>query len=365
MGAEEAGVTVFRPDAGVDTGPVVVQKGGVEIAPTDTSASLYFDKLYALGLEAIAEAVAAIDAGTAAFQVQDESQASHQGLVDDEVARLDWTRDVAELDRWIRGCDPQPGAWSLRGSDTIRCFDTHRVSGDPGSAPAGKCSASRTVPRSWRRKAGCCASAGFGSVMARSRRPPRPASRRPPHLTARSDAQRSFEAALDDAGLGLHAALPSRATTRRFPKPGKAPACSPERAPRFWWAAAAAPSGDAFSRAPEFGSEPEPLDAFTRRVVEAATAALERAGHPSRALLAFERHGGVHADFVALAERAGLGARSRLGLLVHPLYGPWLSLRALVLTEARWSPEPLRLQRVSTPAGSARHPVPAPVRGSR
>jgi epoxyqueuosine reductase QueG len=96
---------------------------------------------------------------------------------------------------------------------------------------------------------------------------------------------------------------------------------------------------DAFSRAPEFGSEPEPLDAFTGRVVEAATAALERAGHPSRALLAFERHGGVHADFVALAERAGLGARSRLGLLVHSLYGPWLSLRALVLTEARWSPE--------------------------
>jgi methionyl-tRNA formyltransferase len=138
LGAEESGVTVFRPDAGVDTGPVVVQKGGVEIAPTDTSASLYFDKLYALGLEAIAEAVAAIDAGTATFRVQDESQASHQGLVDDEVARLDWTRDVAELDRWIRGCDPQPGAWSLRGSDTIRCFDTHRVSGDPGSAPAGE-----------------------------------------------------------------------------------------------------------------------------------------------------------------------------------------------------------------------------------
>ena len=32
-GERETGVTVFRPDAGVDTGPIVVQKGGVAIAP--------------------------------------------------------------------------------------------------------------------------------------------------------------------------------------------------------------------------------------------------------------------------------------------------------------------------------------------
>jgi methionyl-tRNA formyltransferase len=138
LGAKESGVTVFRPDAGVDTGPIVVQKGGVAISDTDTQASLYFDKLYALGLDAIAEAVAAVDDGSAAFRVQDETGASHQGLVDDAVARLDWTRDVAELDRWIRGCDPNPGAWSLRGTDTVRCFDGHRVSGDPGSAAAGE-----------------------------------------------------------------------------------------------------------------------------------------------------------------------------------------------------------------------------------
>jgi len=138
LGASESGVTVFRPDAGVDTGPIVVQKGGVAIADTDTQASLYFEKLYGLGLEAIDEAVAAIDAGRARFRAQDETRASHQGLVDDSVARLDWARDVAELDRWIRGCDPSPGAWSLRGTDTVRCFDGRRVAGDPGSAVAGE-----------------------------------------------------------------------------------------------------------------------------------------------------------------------------------------------------------------------------------
>src|SRR5688572_1980721 len=75
LGATESGVTVFQPDAGVDTGPIAVQKGGVPISPTDTAASLYFDKLYALGLDAIAEAVAAIDAGTAEFRAQDERDA--------------------------------------------------------------------------------------------------------------------------------------------------------------------------------------------------------------------------------------------------------------------------------------------------
>ncbi|TMA30377.1 MAG: methionyl-tRNA formyltransferase [Deltaproteobacteria bacterium] len=123
LGATETGVTVFRPDAGVDTGAIAVQKGGVPISPTDTAASLYFDKLYPLGLDAIAEAVAAIDSGTAVLRAQDEGDASHQGLVDDAVARLDFAKSAAELDRWIRGCDPQPGAWAQRGGEVVRCYD--------------------------------------------------------------------------------------------------------------------------------------------------------------------------------------------------------------------------------------------------
>jgi methionyl-tRNA formyltransferase len=139
LGATEAGVTVFRPDAGVDTGPIAVQKGGVAISPTDTAASLYFDKLYPLGLAAITEAVAAIDAGTALLRAQSEVDASHQGLVDDAVARLDFAKSAAELDRWIRGCDPQPGAWAQRGEEIVRCFDGSLAAGAAStSARAGE-----------------------------------------------------------------------------------------------------------------------------------------------------------------------------------------------------------------------------------
>jgi hypothetical protein len=87
---------------------------------------------------------------------------------------------------------------------------------------------------------------------------------------------------------------------------------------------------DAFSVAPEASLPSDPLDAYTRRVVGAAAA---RLGGGARALFAFEQRGGVYADFVALGQAAGLGAPSRLGLLLHPEFGPWMSIRALLLTE--------------------------------
>ncbi len=130
LGERETGVTVFRPDAGVDTGPIVVQKGGVVISDTDTAASLYFDKLYPLGLEAMAEAVRAVDAGVAAPRAQDEARATFQGLVDDAASRIDWGRDAITIDRLIRGCDPQPGAHALRESVSIRLFDSRLLPGD-------------------------------------------------------------------------------------------------------------------------------------------------------------------------------------------------------------------------------------------
>jgi methionyl-tRNA formyltransferase len=135
LGATASGVTVFRVDEGVDTGPIVVQKGPVPIGPTDTSASLYFDKLYPLGIEAIAEAVESIAGGNTKFETQDESRASFQGLVGDDDARIDWSRPAAEVDRWIRGSDPNPGAWALRGDDTLRFFDGQLESGAAAAEP--------------------------------------------------------------------------------------------------------------------------------------------------------------------------------------------------------------------------------------
>ena len=137
LGESEAGVTVFRPDAGVDTGPIVVQKGGVAIEPHHTAASLYFEQLYALGVEAMVEAVALVASGRATYAPQDEARASFQGLVTDEVARLDWSKSAVELDRWVRGCDPNPGAHARLRGETVRLFGARLASREESGAAPG------------------------------------------------------------------------------------------------------------------------------------------------------------------------------------------------------------------------------------
>ena len=136
LGETETGVTVFRPDAGVDTGPIVLQKGGVAIEPHHTAASLYFERLYALGVDAMVEAVELVASGRARPLPQDESRASFQCLVTDEVARLDWSKSAVEIDRWIRGCDPNPGAHARWRDHSVRLFGARLASREEsGGAP--------------------------------------------------------------------------------------------------------------------------------------------------------------------------------------------------------------------------------------
>ena len=135
LGERESGVTIFAPDAGVDTGPIVVQRAGVTIRETDTAGSLYFDHLMTLGVEAMAEAVADVAAGRARRETQDESRATAQGLIGDAEARIDWSRPVSEVDRWVRGCDPQPGAFGLWKGEKVRLFDGSLVPGGDASKP--------------------------------------------------------------------------------------------------------------------------------------------------------------------------------------------------------------------------------------
>jgi len=138
-GEPEVGVSIFVPDTGVDTGQVVVQKGGVEIGPEDTIGTLFFNKLGPLGVDAMVEAVVAIDAGTAAPWTQDEAKATHQGLVSAADAAIDLSAAAAVVDRLIRGCDPQPGAHVKHGEQSLKLFDARleaAVDGAAGSVAA-------------------------------------------------------------------------------------------------------------------------------------------------------------------------------------------------------------------------------------
>jgi methionyl-tRNA formyltransferase len=137
-GETRTGVTVFWTDDGIDTGPILLQREA-EIAPDESAGTLYFKKLFPLGVEVVLESVDLIDAGKAPRLVQDESIATYDPLCRDEHAEVDWSKPIDEVYNLIRGCDPQPGAFSRRGDVLVRLFDARRegaVAQPPGQVSA-------------------------------------------------------------------------------------------------------------------------------------------------------------------------------------------------------------------------------------
>jgi methionyl-tRNA formyltransferase len=120
-GETETGLSVFWPDGGIDTGDVLLQKR-TPISRTDTLGTLYFDRLFPMGVEALLEAVDLVEAGTAPRLPQDEALATYETPCGRENARLDWGKPCRQLHDLVRGCDPAPGAWTTLGGDVLQVF---------------------------------------------------------------------------------------------------------------------------------------------------------------------------------------------------------------------------------------------------
>ena len=121
-GEAETGVSVFWVDPGIDTGPILLQRRA-PIGPDDTAGSVYYNTLFPLGIAAVLESVELVAAGTAARMPQDESRASYDPLCRDEHALIDWSRGVRDVYNLIRGCDPQPGAYTMFRGEKLRLYD--------------------------------------------------------------------------------------------------------------------------------------------------------------------------------------------------------------------------------------------------
>jgi methionyl-tRNA formyltransferase len=134
QGDKKTGVTIFWPDAGWDTGPVLMQRE-VEIGPDDTTGSLYYDKLYPLGIEMILESVRLVAEGKAPKIPQDESQATYEKPCEDPLVRIDWRRPAQSVYDLIRGCDPSPGAWTRHDGAKVRLTEARLL--PAAAAPPG------------------------------------------------------------------------------------------------------------------------------------------------------------------------------------------------------------------------------------
>ena len=127
QGDTRTGLSIFWVDKGIDTGPILLQKE-VEIGPDETTGALYFNKLFPMGIDAMVEAVELIKEGKAPRIPQDDSKATYEPPCDDRVASVNFEKPVTAVYNLIRGCDPQPGAFTTFKGKKVRFYDAKSLS---------------------------------------------------------------------------------------------------------------------------------------------------------------------------------------------------------------------------------------------
>jgi len=137
LGEKETGLSIFWPDNGLDTGDVLVQKK-TPISDTDTLGTVYFDRLFPMGVEAMLESIDLVKAGKAPRIKQDESKATYEGRCGPGNAKIDWGKSWRQIDPLIRGCNPAPGAWCTLDGQTLKIFDAKPLPAKNPKGIAGK-----------------------------------------------------------------------------------------------------------------------------------------------------------------------------------------------------------------------------------
>ena len=132
MGREETGLSIFWPDNGLDEGPVLLQKT-CSIEENDTLGTVYFDKLFPMGVDAMMESIDLVKAGNAPRIEQDHSQKTYESWCRKADVKLDFEKPMQEVHNMIRGADPVPGAWTTLGSNEIQLYGSTKADGAPGA----------------------------------------------------------------------------------------------------------------------------------------------------------------------------------------------------------------------------------------
>lgn len=128
-GSTKTGLTYFWPDDGLDEGDILLQKE-VEIGPDDTLGTVYFEKIFPLGVKATLEAIDLVRAGNPPHIKQDDSMATYESWCKKEHARIDWSKPAREVYNLIRGTNPQPGAWTTVAGTEVQIYDSARGEGE-------------------------------------------------------------------------------------------------------------------------------------------------------------------------------------------------------------------------------------------
>lgn len=132
-GDTQTGVTIMRMDAGLDTGPMLLERA-TPITGSDTSAALH-DRLAAMGAEALLTALDGILDGSIAARPQPGQGVTYAAKIRKDEASIDWSKTAAELDRQVRAFNPWPVAETRCDGQQLRVWEANVADANSTAAP--------------------------------------------------------------------------------------------------------------------------------------------------------------------------------------------------------------------------------------
>ena len=131
-GDAEAGVTTMQMDRGLDTGDMLLVRK-TPIGERETAGEL-FDRLSVMGAELLLETLVAVEAGTLNPQPQDDAQSCYASMLDKQMAVIDWSQSMRQIDCRVRGLNPWPIALSQLDGATVKIYTAEpaKGNGEPG-----------------------------------------------------------------------------------------------------------------------------------------------------------------------------------------------------------------------------------------
>jgi methionyl-tRNA formyltransferase len=132
-GDRVSGITIMQMEAGLDTGPIVLQET-VPVGSDATTASLSAE-LATLGGRLMLAALDGISEGRTASRPQPQEGVTYAHKIGREEGRLDWRMPSIVLERRVRALDPSPGAFFETANERIRVHAALELPGPAGGIP--------------------------------------------------------------------------------------------------------------------------------------------------------------------------------------------------------------------------------------
>jgi methionyl-tRNA formyltransferase len=127
------GVTAMLMDEGLDTGPILCSRE-VPIRPDDTSATLH-DRLSVAGAGLLIEALEGLATGSLTPVAQDDRLATYAPMLSKKDGRIPWEKPAREVECFIRGMTPWPGAFTFHGDRRLKIFRAQPLAVETGETP--------------------------------------------------------------------------------------------------------------------------------------------------------------------------------------------------------------------------------------